>query len=265
MKNFKNKVVWITGASSGIGEATAVEFARAGAKLVLTARRAEVLEDLKLKLGLPEGDVLVLPLDVENYKDFEPAAKKVYDTFGSIDVLFNNAGISQRGTVLGSKIDVYEKLIKVNFFAVVALTKAVLPYMIKQESGYIAVTSSVAGKLGTKERSGYAASKHALHGFFDSLRSEIAPHNISVTIVCPGYIQTDISKNAITADGNKYGKMDTNQENGMPVDKCAKKILEAIVSKKSEVYMGGKEIFGVYLKRFLPKLLEKILLNQVPK
>ncbi len=265
MEKIKDKVVWITGASSGIGEATAYEFAKNGAKLVLSARRAEVLEDLKSKLGIPLEKVLILPMDMENYKDFDKAVKTVIDTFGTIDVLYNNAGISQRGSVLNSKMEVYEQILNVNFFAVVALTKAVLPYMVKQNSGSIAVTSSVAGKLGTKERSGYAASKHALHGFFDSLRSEVAEHNISVTIICPGYINTDISKNAITGDGKKYGKMDTNQAKGMAVEECASKIYDAIVKGKSEVYMGGKEILGVYLKRFLPKVLEKILLGQMPK
>ena len=265
MSDLKNKVVWITGASSGIGEATAYQMAKEGARLVLSARRKEELERVKEQCKLPDNDILVLPLDVEDFTSFKQNTLTVLAKFGQIDVLFNNAGISQRGSVLESDVSVYTKIMNINFLGVVALTKEVLPQMVKQNAGHIVVTSSISGKLGSPKRAGYCASKHALHGFFDSLRSEVYDHNIKVTMICPGYIHTPISINAIGVDGNKHGKMDENQANGLPVEVCASKIVGAIKANKSEIYIGGKEVFGVYLKRFFPKILEKIVRNQAPK
>lgn len=265
MKKFENKVVWITGASSGIGEATAYQFAKEGAKLILSARREDELLRVKKQTGLPDNHVLILPIDVEKIEEMPQKAKKAIAYFGKIDVLFNNAGISQRGSVLETNMDVYHKIMSINFFGVIALTKAVLPFMQQQKSGNIATTSSISGKLATPMRSGYCASKHALHGFFDALRSEIYQDNISVTLICPGYIHTNISYNAVAADGSKFGKMDENQANGMPPEECAKRIVEAIYQEKQEVYMGGKEVLGIYLKRFFPRILSKLLRGQMPK
>jgi short-subunit dehydrogenase len=265
MKKFDNKVVWITGASSGIGEALAYSFANEGAKLILSARRESELERVKKNTKLPDNQVFILPLDIEKIAEIETKTNQAFKHFGKIDYLMNNAGISQRGSVVDSDFSVYKRIFDINFFGVIALTKAVLPYMIAQKSGHITVTSSIMGKLGTPFRSGYAATKHALHGFFDSLRAEIYRENIQVTLICPGYIRTNVSVNAITSDGSKYGKMDTNQAKGMSADECAKRILDAIYHKKEEVYMGGKEVLGVYLKRFFPRLLSKIIRNQMPK
>ena len=180
MKKFENKVVWITGASSGIGEATAYQFAKEGAKLILSARREDELLRVKKQTGLPDNQVLILPIDVEKIDEIPQKTTKAIEYFGKIDVLFNNAGISQRGSVLETNMDVYQKIMNLNFFGVIALTKAVLPFMQQQKSGNIATTSSISGKLATPMRSGYCASKHALHGFFDALRSEIYQDNISV-------------------------------------------------------------------------------------
>lgn len=265
MKKFENKVVWITGASSGIGEATAYQFAKEGAKLILSARREDELLRVKQNTGLPSHQVFILPIDIENIEKISEKAKQAIQHFGKIDVLFNNAGISQRGSVLDTDISVYQKIFNLNFFGVIALTKAVLPFMKQQKSGQIAVTSSVSGKLATPMRSGYCASKHALHGFFDALRSEIYQDNISVTLICPGYIHTNISYNAVAADGSKFGKMDENQANGMSPEECASRIVEAIYKKRDEVYMGGKEVLGVYLKRFFPRILSKLLRGQMPR
>lgn len=265
MKKFENKVVWITGASSGIGEATAYQFAKEGAKLILSARREDELLRVKQNTGLPSHQVFILPIDIENIEKISEKAKQAIEHFGKIDVLFNNAGISQRGSVLDTDISVYQKIFNLNFFGVIALTKAVLPFMKQQKSGQIAVTSSVSGKLATPMRSGYCASKHALHGFFDALRSEIYQDNISVTLICPGYIHTNISYNAVAADGSKFGKMDENQANGMSPEECASRIVEAIYKKRDEVYMGGKEVLGVYLKRFFPRILSKLLRGQMPR
>lgn len=265
MGDLKDKVFWITGASSGIGEATALEASKKGAKLVLTARRKEELERVKKATGLSDGEVLVLPLDMEETTDFNPAVKTVLDHFGRIDLLFNNAGISQRSGVLETQFEVFDRLIKINYLSVVALTKAVLPVMVNQNSGHLVVTSSISGKLGSPMRAGYCGSKHALHGFFDALRSEVFKNNIHVLVVCPGYIKTAISINAVGADGSKHGKMDQNQDNGVPVEVCARKIVEGIEKNKSEIYIGGKEVMGVYLKRFFPSLLNKIVRKQAPK
>jgi short-subunit dehydrogenase len=261
-----SKVIWITGASSGIGEATAYEYAKDKTiKLVLSARRVTELERVKAKTGLPAENVFVLPMDVTEIEHFGEKVNQIIDAFGRIDVLFNNAGISQRGSVVESQFENYRTIMEINFFGVVALTKVVLPIMISQKSGNIAVTSSVSGKLATPMRSGYCASKHALHGFFDSLRAEVWKDNIHVTLICPGYIRTDISKNAIAADGSSHGKMDENQLKGLSSKKCAEKIVNAIQKNKEEISIGGKEILGIYLKRFFPKILSSIVQNQAPK
>jgi short-subunit dehydrogenase len=265
MKTLRNQVVWITGASSGIGEAMAMQFANEGAKLVLSARRVTELERVKTATGLTSENVLVLPMDMEKYHDFELMVRAVLSKFGKIDILVNNAGISQRGHVLHSGMEVYERLINLNYLAVVALSKAVLPSFMAQKSGHFVAISSISGKLGSPMRAGYAASKHALHGFFDALRSEVTPNNIQVTLVCPGYIKTNISLNALGNNGELHGKMDENQENGLSPEYCASQISKGIKKNKSEIYIGKKEVAGVYLKRFFPKLLERILLNQAPK
>ena len=265
MKKFENKVVWITGASSGIGEATAYKFAEEGAMLILSARREEELIRVKNNIHSAEDNVQILPIDLEKLDEIEAKAMEAKSFFGKIDIVFNNAGISQRSATNETSLEVYQKLMNLNFFGVIALTKAVLPMMKQQKAGHVVVTSSVAGKVATPLRSGYCASKHALHGFFDSLRSEVYDDNINVTIICPGYVNTNISYNAVSADGSKYGKLDKNQENGLTVEACADKIVNAIFRKKEEVYIGGKEIYAIYLKRFFPKIFSKIVRKQAPK
>ncbi len=265
MSEIKGSVFWITGASSGIGEATACAAARKGARLVLSARRKEELERVKKTTGLADEDVLVLPLDMENHSEIQPAVDAVLLKFGRIDILFNNAGVSQRSSVIDTKFEVFERLMNLNYLSVVALTKAVLPVMIRQNSGHLLVTSSISGKLGSPMRAGYCGSKHALHGFFDALRSEVYDHNIGVLVVCPGYIKTDISINAFAADGAKHGRMDENQNQGVAPEVCAEKIIQGILGNRDEIYIGGKEVMGVYLKRFFPGLLNRIVRKQAPK
>ena len=258
--------MWITGASSGIGEALAMAFAKEGAKLVLTARRREELERVKQLTALPNANVLVLPLDVTQFDQAGPAAAQVVAHFGRIDIMVHNAGVSQRSYIDDTDLEVYQSLMNVNFFSTVALTKAVLPYMIAQQSGHFIVMSSVAGKIGTIMRSGYNAAKHALHGFYDSLRAEGYQHNIKVTTICPGYIRTNISLNALNASGDKFGKMDSNQAKGIPADVCAEKILDAVRKDKKEIYIGGfKEVAAIYLKRFFPNLLFDQVRKNIPE
>jgi dehydrogenase/reductase SDR family protein 7B len=258
---FENKVVWITGASSGIGEELARQLAEKGAILVLSARNEAKLHSIKD--ALPNSSKhFVIPLDLEKSDEFDTLAKEVLDHFGRIDLLVNNGGISQRGNAFETSMEVNRKIMEVDFFGNIALTKAVLPYMQKQKSGQILVISSIAGKFGFFLRSAYSAAKHALHGYYESLALEEAHNGISVTIVCPGKINTPISTNAINAEGNKHGIMDHNQETGMPVDVCVNQMLKALQKKKREALIGNKEIWAVRIKRFFPSLFWRIIKKQ---
>lgn len=256
---YKNKVAWVTGASSGIGEGLVKELAKAGALIVLSARRETELVRVQKEAGLTSDNSLVLPMDMNEPAGFAENTKTVIDRFGQIDFLFHNAGISQRGLVKDTSIDIDKKVMAVNFIGVVALTKAVLPFMLQRKSGCFIIISSLVGKFGTPVRSAYSASKHALHGFFESMRAEVWKENIQVTIVCPGYIQTNISINAVDEEGKAYGRMDKNQATGMKAEECANKILKAVQNRKREVLVGGKETLAVYIKRFFPSLLWRIV------
>jgi dehydrogenase/reductase SDR family protein 7B len=255
---FKDKVVWITGASSGIGEALAYAFSKAGAKLVLSSRREQELNLVKAKCT-NSHDVLVLPLDLVKFETLEEKKNEVLTHFGKIDILINNGGISQRSMAKDTALAVDQTIMDINYFGTVALTKVVLPFMLERKSGHIAVISSLVGKIGSPYRSAYAASKHALHGFFDSLRSEIWRDNIKVTIICPGFIKTNISNNAMTADGKPFGKMNDMISKGLPAGYCAEQILKAIAEEKEEVVIAGKEKVALVLKRLAPTLLSKII------
>ncbi len=255
-QNLNNKVVWITGASSGIGEAIAIEMAKEGAKLVLTARSEAKLQALKAQCDEYTKGAMVLPMDLYKIETFSGAAKQVVDKFGRIDMLINNAGISQRALTREADLDIDRKVMELNFFSPVALTKAVLPYMIKQKSGHIAITSSIVGKFGFPLRSAYSSSKHAVIGFFDSLRAE--EDDLDVTIIIPGRVQSNISVNAIGKDGKADGNMDPGQANGMPADVCAKTVVKALKNKRKEILVGNKELLMVHIRRFLPRLYYKM-------
>ncbi|HKG20757.1 MAG TPA: SDR family oxidoreductase [Blastocatellia bacterium] len=256
--NFRDQIIWITGASSGIGEALAYAFSREGAKLILSGRRAGELERVRQACD-DASDHLVLPLDLAQYETLADKAREALAHFGRIDILVNNGGVSQRSLVKETSLAVDVEIMNINFFGTVALTKAVLPGMLERKSGHVVIISSVVGHVGTPLRSAYAASKHALHGFFDSLRAEVWQENIKVTIVCPGFIRTNVSINARSGDGQKHGRMDAAQDAGMSPEACAAKILSAVASGREEVLIGGKEINGVYLKRFLPTVFSKVI------
>lgn len=258
--DFRNKVAWITGASAGIGEALALALAAEGAALVLSARNEKALNEVAKKcIAAGAVNVLVQPLDLSRSENFETIAKNVLSKMKTVDILVNNGGVSQRALVKDSPLELYRQLMEVNYFGAVALTKAVLPEMIAKKKGYIISMSSLVGKIGSPLRSGYAASKHALHGFFDSLRAEVYDDGISVLMVCPGFIKTNVSLNALTAEGKASGKMDTNQDRGMLPAELAQKVLSAVSAGKQEIYVGGKEILALYIKRFFPRLLNKIV------
>lgn len=257
--SFQNKVVWITGASSGIGEALAYALHDKGAKLILSSRREEILNQVKNNCSGDRSDIYILPLDLADADTLPAKAQEALNIFGHIDYLFNNGGVSQRSNVIDTKMDVVRKVMEINFFGSIALTKAVLPSMIGRQSGHIVVTSSVMGKFGTRLRSSYAASKHALHGYYDCLRQEIYDDNVNISLVCPGFVKTAVTKNALEGDGSKHDKMSKGQKNGMLPGEFAQKLLPKIAREKKEIYIGGAEIWAIYLKRFIPSLLHRIL------
>lgn len=261
MNSFEDKVVWITGASSGIGEELSRQLANKGAKIILSARSLDKLEELKSVLSQSDSHT-VIQMDLNENGNFKDLTDRVIEKYGKIDYLFNSGGVSQRSEASSTSMDVDRRIMEINYFGNIALTKAVLPHMQKEQSGHIIVTSSIAGKFGFYLRSAYSASKHALHGFYESVLLEEAKNNIFVTIACPGKINTSISKNALTEDGSAHGDMDHNQATGMSAEECVKQLLAATVKKKKEVLIGNKEIKAVTLKRFFPALFWKVIKKQ---
>jgi short-subunit dehydrogenase len=257
--NFQDQRVWITGASSGIGEALARAFHQAGARLILSARREDELKRVQTECG-GEPKTRVLPMDVTNAEALPEKTQTALSIFGGIDILILNAGITQRSRTRETDESVYRRLMEVNFFAPEAMARAVLPSMLAQKSGHIAVISSVAGKFGVPMRSGYSATKFALHGFFEALRAEEERNGIHVTMICPGYIRTDISLSALRGDGRKHAKMDAELARGMPADKCAEQILKGIARQKKEIVVAApREKSLVYIKRFFPNVFARMI------
>ena len=257
----QNKVVWITGASSGIGEALAYKFSKEKYNVIISSRNEIALQKVKEQCVFSEN-IKILPLDLEDLDSLNNKANEAWELFGKIDILINNGGISQRSLALETNLETEQRIMRIDFWGTVVLSKSILPKMIANNGGQIVTVTSLVGKFGTKFRSSYSAAKHALHGYFDSLRSEVWDKNISVTIVCPGFINTNVSINALVGNGKNQGTMDDAQAKGMHVDVLAEKMYNAISSKKEEVYIGGKEIYGVYIKRFFPRLFSKMMRKQ---
>ena len=233
MNTLKDKTVWITGASSGIGEALAYEMARAGAKVILSGRNEKELHRVRQGCVHPENHTIV-PFDLEKYHDLEDKAQAVWGQHGPIDILINNGGISQRYLVADATLQQDEKVMDINFFAAIALTRPVLKEMLVRNSGHLVVTASMLGMYGMQTRSAYSASKHALRGYFESLRNELVNTGIKITLVYPGYVNTQISKNALLANGTTYGKIDKFHTNAISPEICAQKIRKAIEHDKAE-------------------------------
>lgn len=258
MTRIRDSVVWLTGASSGIGEHLAYQLAEKGAKLIISARRKEELE--RVKTNCKSDAVEILTLDLEDSFSLKQRAKEANTIFGDVDILINNGGISQRDTILNTSLEVDRRLMEVNYFGSITLSKMLLPKMVERKKGHHVIVTSTVGIINTPYRSGYGASKHALHGFYDALRAEHHNDKVKVTIVLPGYIKTNISYNALVGDGSQQNKMDSGQEKGMSPMKCAALIIRAIEKNKNEVYIGGlKEKMGIYLKRFWPKAAAKAI------
>lgn len=266
MGYFQNKVIWITGASSGIGEALTHALSAAGAMLIISSRKEADLEKVKSQSAYPEK-IKVIPLDLEESSSLRQKTDGAIAAFGYIDIMIHNGGISQRSYVIDTSIEVQRKVMEVDYFSYVSLTKFLLPHFISRKSGHFVVMSSVMGKIGTPKRSAYAAAKHALHGFFDCLRAEVFADNILVTIITPGYIRTNVSLNAVTGTGEKLGVMGKNIEEGLPADKAAKQIMKAVSARKFESYVGknSKEKLALMINRFAPSFFTKQAHKQVPK
>ena len=262
--SYKGKAVWVTGASSGIGEAVAYEFAKRGAILILSSRRTAELERVAIACRELGGEGFVYPIDLSLPSQIEEVASQILQQFGKIDVLVNNGGISQRSFVIETPVEVDRKIMEIDFFGGVIITKKVLPQMVSQKYGHIIVISSVTGVFGFPQRSAYSAAKHAIHGFYEALWAELHEQGINVTIVCPGRIRTNISLSALTKTGEPHGIMDHGQDSGISAEDCARQIMRAVKRRKVEVYIGRKELIMVYLKRYLPWIFYKLVSKVKP-
>ncbi len=263
MSEFKDKVIWITGATSGIGEALALDFAKREARLILSGRREDELKRVAALTKLPDLDIMILPFDLSDTSKASGLAAQVMNKFGKIDILINNGGQSQRSNATETDEKTERNLFEVNYFSAVNLSKAVLPYMLKNKVGQIVVVSSIAGKFGFYLRSSYSAAKHALYGYFESLRLENESKGIKVLMVCPGKVKTNISINATSPNGT-HNKMDESHENAISAEEAAKQIITGISKNKEEIFVGGKELMILKIKRFFPKWFGKIIRKQCP-
>ncbi len=261
---FENKTIWITGASSGIGEALALEWSHYKPNLILSGRNLSKLESVKVRCEKEGAKCLVVRLDLTDSVSIKEAVREVIASNNSIDILVNNGGITQRSLFIETPVEIDRVVMETNFFGTVTLTKEIMPAMVKSGGGTIVVISSIVGKFGFPLRTAYSASKHALQGYFDSLRAEMKQYNIKVTIVSPGLIRTNISINAIDKNGKPHGVMDKRQDNGMPADICAKKIIKAVKKNKKDILIGRKELLMVYLRKFIPVLYYKLAAKVKP-
>jgi len=263
MSTLQNKVIWITGASSGIGEALTYELAQKGAKLILSSRRKEELERVKGNcIASAQPNIRVLALDLAEASTLQLSTEAAIQIFGHVDVLINNGGIGQRSLAKETSLEVDRRIMEVDFFGTIALTKALIPHFLQRKQGHFVTISSISGIIGTPYRTVYAAAKHALQGFFNSLRAEMWKESpeIYVTMICPGWTNTNISVTALKGDGSSQGKKDETHEHGLTPDFVAGKIVTAIENRSREIYVGGwKEVTAAYIHRFLPGLFAKII------
>ena len=259
MGRWNNQIVWVTGASSGIGKACAESWARRGATVVLSARKAETLDAVAAPLRDNGADVHVVTLDLSNSDSLPAVAQHVEEKIGPVDVMVHCGGISQRSKAIETALDVDRRVMEIDYFGTLALTKALLPGMVKRGRGHFVVVTSLMGLFSSPLRSGYCGAKHALHGFFESLRAEHHNDGLKVTMVCPGFIRTNISLNAVVGDGSQQGTMDAKTGAGMTAEQCAERMVKAVERNKAEVLIGRYEILAAYIKRLSPALLRRIV------
>lgn len=258
---FDGKTIWITGASSGIGAQLAMDLSVKKCTLLLSSRNEEKLKAVQQACLENTSQVEILPLDLAAIETLKAKAAQAVNLMGKIDILINCGGISQRSLIIDTDISVDRKLMEVDYLGTVALSKALLPHFIANKGGLYVVVSSVMGKFGSPYRSGYCGAKHALHGFFDVMRMEHEKDGVKVSIICPGFVNTDVTRNAVTGDGSRYGTQDQKTEEGLPVAIFSQRMLRAVEKEKYEAYIGKKEALAVYLKRFFPRLLHRIVLK----
>ncbi len=252
-----NKVTVITGASSGIGKQLAIELAKSGAVVILCARNLQALKETQLSLKQPQNHY-VYSLDITDKVAIDEFISHIKTQFNGIDMLFNCAGVSQRSKVIDTNFEVDRAIMEVNYFGAIQLTKALLPSFISKKSGCIVNIASVSGKIGVYERSAYSASKHALLGYMDSLRTEVDNLGVKVINICPGYVKTSLSKNALNGDLSTYEKLDDTKRNVMSANTCAAKILKCVVKNKPEAIIAkGLPWAAYHLKRLFPQIFLK--------
>ena len=252
--DYQGKTVWITGAASGIGKALAEEYSKKKANVILTDRDEEKLKQVVASCEKMGIKAIFAPFDLEKPNEIKQTVQRVLKDYPKIDILINNGGISQRSYAIDTPVEIDRKMMDINFFGAVILTKELLPSLVSGGGGKISVTSSMTGKFGFPLRTAYCASKHALQGFFEALRAELYDKNVKITIVSPGRVYTNISLNAIDKEGKKYGVMDKGQAGGIPAEKCARKIVRAIEKNKKELWVGGSEILMIYIRLYLSPL-----------
>jgi len=257
----ETKVIWITGASSGIGEALTYAYAQQGARLILSSRNKRALERVRENCAHTQSEIHILPLDLSKLRTLNKKANHAQKIYGKIDVMVHNAGVASRDLAANIDLDTDQKIMNTNYFGCVVITKALLPSMLARKSGQFIVVSSVSGIYGVPKLSSYSASKHALHGFFESLRAEVTKDNIKITMAIPGFVKTPITVNALNGDGSKHGKMMEVQDRGLNPSHVALTILDAASKNKEEVLIGKLELLGVYCKRLFPDLFSKIIRN----
>ena len=259
MKSFRNQVVWITGASSGIGEALAYEWGREGARLILSSNEPDELSTVVAGCRGLGVEAESLFLDLADWANMPEKASAALNIWGKVDILVNNGGISQRSLAKDTGFEVDRRIMYIDYFGHVALTKALLPSMIERRSGHIVVTTSVAGLIGIPLRSAYCAAKHALHGFFESLEAEVWRDNIKVTLVAPAAVKTKISVTALTGDGGTFGQVDDVISKGIPPEECARQVLRAVAKGRKLILPGGGQgKWGVYVHRVWPGLYRRL-------
>lgn len=256
---YKDKCVWITGASSGIGAELARLFAEEGAKVIISSHEAEELEGVRKKLEPISMDVHTVVFNLGNPEEVAATAESVLEKFGRVDVLMNNGGISTRSEAMETSLEIDRRIMEIDYFSGVILTKALLPKMIAKGYGHIGVTSSISGKFGWPYRSAYAAAKHALFGFYLSLWAENKKKGIRVTIFSPGRVRTNISLHALDKDGNARGTMDPGQDKGITPTACARKMIRAMKLNRKEVLIGSTELVMVWIHKYCKPLYYRLV------
>lgn len=259
----RKQTIWITGASSGIGEALAYAYSASGWHVILSARRRAELERVANACANPD-ECTIVTIDLADTDHINRAADEVLAAFGSVDILVNNGGISQRSLVHETPIDIDRKIMEVDYFSGVTLTKRMLPSMLAQGHGHIVAISSIVGIFGFPYRSAYSAAKHAMHGFYESVWAELHDKGIRTTIVCPGRILTNVSLHALTKDGSEHGVMDHAQKNGISAETCARKIKRAVERNKREIYVCRMDVLMCYFHRYARWIYYKLVSKVQP-